>query len=133
MRPAGRELLTLKGHSGAIDSVAFSPDGQRIVTGSADHTAKVWDAASGRELLTLKGHSGHVLAVAFSPDGQRILTGSRDGTARVWEAAATRAGRCLAGRRTGGGLSLLPPGSARPRRKRRAKGLLAPVIPSSSG
>ena len=49
-------LKTLRGHLGAVTSVAFSPDGQRIVTGSDDHTAKVWEAASGRELLTLKGH-----------------------------------------------------------------------------
>ena len=67
--------------------MAFSPDGQRIVTGSDDQTAKVWEAASGRELLTLKGHSGGIWSVAFSPDGQRIVTGSRDQTARVWEAA----------------------------------------------
>ena len=68
--------------------MAFSPDGQRIVTGSGDGTAKVWDAASGRELLTLKGHSDRVASVAFSPDGQRIVTGSGDETAKVWEAAS---------------------------------------------
>ena len=58
---SGKELLTLKGHSAAICSVAFSPDGQRIVTGSEDQTAKVWEAASGKELLTLKGHSAQDL------------------------------------------------------------------------
>jgi WD40 repeat protein len=58
--------------------VAFSPDGQRIVTGSVDQTAKVWDSASGKELLTLKGHGSVVRSVAFSPDGQRIVTGSKD-------------------------------------------------------
>ena len=68
-------------------SVAFSPDGQRIVTGSEDRTAKVWEAASGHELVTLKGHSNGILSVAFSPDGQRIVTGSLDQTAKVWEAA----------------------------------------------
>ena len=67
--------------------MAFSPDGQRIVTGSDDGTAKLWEAATGRELLTLKGHKGGVTSVAFSPDGQRIVTGSRDQTARVWQAA----------------------------------------------
>jgi hypothetical protein len=82
-------LLTLKRHSGEIPSVAFSPDGQRIVTGSYDQTAKVWEAASGKELLTLKGHSSYVKAVTFSQDGQRILTGSSDETVRVWK--ATRA------------------------------------------
>ena len=87
---SGRELLTLKGHSAPISSVAFSPDGQRIVTGSGDQTAKVWEAASGRELLTLKGHSNAIRSVAFSPDGQRIVTGSWDQTAKVWEAASGR-------------------------------------------
>jgi len=80
-------LKTLIGHSNYVNSVAFSPDGQRIVTGSWDRTAKVWEAASGRELLTLKGHNHYVSSAAFSPDGQRIVTGSWDHTAKVWEAA----------------------------------------------
>ncbi|MGO8926024.1 MAG: protein kinase domain-containing protein [Limisphaerales bacterium] len=83
-------LKTLRGHLSGVTSVAFSPDGRRIVTGSFDNTAKMWDAASGEELLTLKGHSGEVRSVAFSPDGQRIVTGSADKTARVWEAANGR-------------------------------------------
>ena len=83
-------LKTLRGHLDKVTSVAFSPDSQRIVTGSVDQTAKVWEAASGRELLTLKGHGNWVDCVAFSPDGQRIVTGSWDGTAKVWEAASGR-------------------------------------------
>jgi len=79
------ELKTLRGHTGPILSVAYSPDGQRIVTGSADHTAMVWDAASRKKLLTFRGHTKPVKSVAFSPDGQRILTGSWDGTAIVWD------------------------------------------------
>ena len=67
-------LKTLQGHLEAVVAVAFSPDGQRIVTGSGDRTAKVWEAASGRELLTLKGHTSWIRSVAFSPDGQRIVT-----------------------------------------------------------
>jgi len=70
--------------------VAFSPDGQRIVTGSWDQTAKLWDAHSGRELRTLKGHGASIWSVAFSPDGQRIVTGSYDQTAKVWDAASGR-------------------------------------------
>src|SRR5208282_785156 len=66
-------LKTLRGHLDVVKSVAFSPDGQRIVTGSWDNTAKVWDVANGRELLTLKGHSLGIRSVAFSPDGQRIV------------------------------------------------------------
>ena len=79
---------TLRGHLEDVTAVAFSPDGQRIVTGSWDQTAKVWDAASGRELLSLKGHRWPIWCVAFSPDGQRIVTGSWDQTAKVWEAAS---------------------------------------------
>ncbi len=79
------ELLTLKGHVGFVSSVAFSPDGKRVLTGSYDKTAKIWDAETGQELLTLKGHGNYVSSVAFSPDGKRVLTGSRDGTAKIWE------------------------------------------------
>ena len=78
---------TLVGHAGSVWSVAFSPDGKRIVTGSDDATAKVWDAETGQELLTLKGHTGSVISVAFSPDGKRIVTGSDDKTVKVWDAA----------------------------------------------
>ena len=70
--------------------MAFSLDGQRIVTGSDDQTAKVWDAASGKELIALSGHSNLITAATFSPDGRRIVTGSHDRTARVWEAASGR-------------------------------------------
>jgi WD40 repeat protein/phage FluMu protein Com len=81
----GRELLTLKGHSGSVHSVAFSADGTRIVTGGLDHTIGVWDAATGREMVTLV-HAGGVKSVSFSPDGRRIVSGSDDKTLRVWDA-----------------------------------------------
>ena len=83
-------LKTLRGHLDAVTSVAFSADGRRILTGSHDKTAKVWDAASGKELVTLKGHRDEVECAAFSPDERRIVTGSDDRTARVWEAASGR-------------------------------------------
>ena len=79
-------LFTLYGHTGPVCSVAFSPDGSRIVTGSGDRTAKVWDARTGTALLELKGHMGAVGSASFSPDGSRIVTGSDDGTAKVWDA-----------------------------------------------
>src|SRR5215510_6026112 len=50
------DLLTLKGHLHIVGSVAFSPDGNRLASGSADQTVKLWDAVSGQELMTLKGH-----------------------------------------------------------------------------
>jgi hypothetical protein len=71
-----------------VHSVAVTPDGQRIVTGGADGTARVWDIVSGRELLTLKGHTRPVHSVAVTADGRRLITGSEDGTLKVWEAAA---------------------------------------------
>ncbi len=81
------ELRALRGHTGPILAVAYSPDGRRIVTGSADKTARVWDAETGQESFPLKGHTDSVRSVAFSRDGQRIVTGSWDRTVRVWEAA----------------------------------------------
>jgi len=69
-----------------VYGVAFSPDGKRIVTASADKTARVWDAESGKELRKLEGHTEGALCVAFSPDGKRIVTTSVDDTARVWDA-----------------------------------------------
>ncbi|MBZ0172753.1 MAG: serine/threonine protein kinase, partial [Phycisphaerales bacterium] len=80
-------LAELTGHTGWIQSAAFSPDGTRIVTASLDSTARVWDAGTGVSLTELTGHTGHVQSASFSPDGTRIVTASRDNTARVWDAA----------------------------------------------
>ena len=86
------ECLFAQGHSNEIYSTAYSPDGQRILTGSSDKTAKVWNAQTGACLLTLKGHWEGVNSTAYSPDGQRIITGSSDKTAKVWNA---QTGACL--------------------------------------
>ena len=80
----GEETLPLMRHTGWVLSVAFSPDGKRIVSGSGDQTVKVWNAQTGQEPLTLKGHTGWVLSVCFSPDGKRIVSGSGDQTMKVW-------------------------------------------------
>ncbi|MGZ8939028.1 MAG: WD40 repeat domain-containing serine/threonine protein kinase, partial [Limisphaerales bacterium] len=90
------ELLALRGHTGPILAVAYSPDGRRIVTGSADKTARVWDAETGQESFPLEGHTASVRSVAFSRDGQRIVTGSWDRTVRVWDAATGRHLRSIA-------------------------------------
>ena len=62
-----------RGTPSGVASASFSPDGSRIVTGSFDMTAKVWDAKSGAEVLTLKGHTRPVASASFSPDGSRIV------------------------------------------------------------
>ncbi len=70
-----------------MTSVAFSPDGTRIVSGSADNTVRLWDAATGQPIgQPMTGHTGAVSSVAFSPDGTRIVSGSGDKTVRVWDA-----------------------------------------------
>jgi WD40 repeat protein/tetratricopeptide (TPR) repeat protein len=82
---AERSLMVLAGHTAAVTSVAFSPDGRRALTGSSDNTARLWDSNTGKELAVLRGHTGHVSLVAFSQNGERVLTESSDGTARLWD------------------------------------------------
>lgn len=100
------DLFTLKGHKGGVTSVAFSPDGKRLATGSEDGTVKLWDAEQGQEILTLKGDKGQVTSLAFSSDGKRLATATRgkgwaangpdnapvreDDTLRVWDAEGGR-------------------------------------------
>jgi WD40 repeat protein len=84
-----------------IRAIASSADGQFVLTGSRDRTARLWSRA-GVELATYAGHAASVTAVAFSPDGRFALTASDDGTARLWhvsrEALVEHADRRLKGR-----------------------------------
>jgi WD40 repeat protein/serine/threonine protein kinase len=93
----GVERLSLQGHTNGVISLCFSPDGQRLASGSGDTTVKVWNAATGQEVRTLRGHTGIVTSVCFSPDGQRLASASIDGTVRVWEAATGQEVRTLQG------------------------------------
>jgi WD40 repeat protein len=81
---SGEELATLQGHTESVWAVAVTPDGRWAVSGSDDHTLKVWDLESGEELATLPGHTYGVWAVAVTPDGRRAVSGSA-GMLKVWD------------------------------------------------
>jgi WD40 repeat protein len=76
---------TLEGHTEAVYSVAWSPDGKTLATAGFDNTVRLWDASTRKVIRTYEGHTKIALAVAISPDGQRILSGGNDNTARLWD------------------------------------------------
>ena len=82
-------LRTLAGHTGAVYSVAYNPDGQTLASGSSDGTIRLWDAETGRLLRTLTGHAPWVLSVSFSSDGQTLASGGGD-TVRLWDVKTGR-------------------------------------------
>jgi WD40 repeat protein len=73
------------GHSDYVNGAAFSPDGRYVLTGSGDHTAKLWDATTGKAIRTFNGHSGPINSVAFSADGKYVLTAGWDKLAKLWD------------------------------------------------
>lgn len=81
----GEILKTLEGHSGSVNTVVFSPDGEKIASGSFDRMVKIWNATTGELQRILIGHSRPVRSVAFSKDGKQIASGSSDSTIRIWD------------------------------------------------
>ncbi|MBY8845557.1 trypsin-like peptidase domain-containing protein [Streptomyces sp. SP2-10] len=80
-----RRTATLKGHTGWVQSLAFSPDGGTLATGASDSTTRLWDVRRHRSLTTLTGHNGTVFALAFSPDGRTLASGSQDRSVWLWD------------------------------------------------
>ncbi|MCC3419238.1 MAG: serine/threonine protein kinase [Microcoleus sp. PH2017_07_MST_O_A] len=83
--PTWRCVHTLVGHSHAVTSVAFSPDGATLASGSEDKTIEMWNLHGGKRWYTLTGHSDWVTSVAFSPDGATLASGGRDKTIQIWD------------------------------------------------
>ena len=102
----GRIERVLTGHEDVILGLSFDADGQRLISGSNDQTARIWNVRTGKSEQVLKGHTKEIYGVTFSPDGRCWATASHDKTAAVWNVAtgqrlATLSGhaaevRCLA-------------------------------------
>jgi WD40 repeat protein len=90
--PAPAVHAALKGHMETVYAIGFTPDGKQVVTGSFDHTVKLWDVATGKEVHTFGGPAGHqnlVLSLAISPDGQTLASGGADNVVKLWDIPST--------------------------------------------
>ena len=85
---SGEHKKTLNGHSEAVHSVAFRPNGNILASGSGDKTIRLWDVNIGTEKKIIRGHTGRVLSITFSPAGETLASSSNDGTIRLWNATS---------------------------------------------
>src|ERR1700735_2848633 len=82
--PPGTNIF--QGHGDGVTSVAFSPDGNQVISGSHDNTVRVWDVQTGQTIAgPFEGHTDYIESVAFSPDGKQVVSGSQDCTICVWD------------------------------------------------
>ncbi|KAH8891530.1 hypothetical protein GQ53DRAFT_865268 [Thozetella sp. PMI_491] len=93
----GSLVKTLWGHNNWVTTVAFSPSGKLVASGSDDRTVKIWDAVTGKVKKTLRDHSRGVKAVAFSPNGKLLASGSTDKTVKIWDTSTGKVKQTLKG------------------------------------
>lgn len=97
VRSVTRCTSSMAGHTEAVLSVCFSPDGSCLATGSGDATVRIWDLNTELPLHTCRGHTNWVLCISFSPDGKILISGGMDGDIRIWE---PKSGKCQANIKT---------------------------------
>lgn len=90
-------IKTMEGHTAAVTSLDFSPDGHILATGSIDNTLRLWRIREASLLRTMRGHPFPVLSVKFTPDGVYLVTGSTDGLIRLWSVTNGRLSKSLSG------------------------------------
>ena len=107
---SGRSLRALEGHTNGVWSVAFSPDGQTLASGSSDNSVRLWEVNTGRPIRTLEGNLGAVYAAGFAPNGKYLVAAGSAGRLQFWdvETGATFLYRYAFG--PGEWLDLLPDG-----------------------
>ncbi len=90
---AGKEAMTLRGHTGALKGIARDREGKRLATSAEDGTVRLWDPDTGKEQLQLRGHRGNVADLKWCPDGKLVAAACSDGTVRVWDADSGKEAR----------------------------------------
>ena len=86
--PPGVKLVrTLRGHTGTVGRIAWSPDGRALASPSKDRTIRLWGAGTGQVLRTFVGHEHEVSSVAFDPTGRTLASGDSSGTVKLWDVA----------------------------------------------
>src|SRR5262249_42048840 len=92
---SGNEIRQLRGHCSWVRSIAFSPDGKRLVSGGQDYTVRLWDVATGEEIRPGSGHGDVLLALALSPDEKTLVTGGSEGAVHFWDTTTGKEQRVI--------------------------------------